>query len=151
MKSFVLKLVAGLVGLVLLSVIIAVIYVSGNLNQHKNKIEKMVEEATGREMLIEGDLHLGLSLIPTVAIDGVSFGNAAWGTQPQMATVKSIEVKVALLPLLSGDIQVERLILIEPDIFIETDAEGRGNWVFGESQPEQAARPEDALSVSGTV
>ena len=142
MKSFVLKLVAGLVGLVLLSVIIAVIYVSGNLNQHKNKIEKMVEEATGREMLIEGDLHLGLSLIPTVAIDGVSFGNAAWGTQPQMATVKSIEVKVGLLPLLSGDIQVERLILIEPDIFIETDAEGRGNWVFGESLPEQAARLE---------
>jgi uncharacterized protein involved in outer membrane biogenesis len=135
-------LVAGLIGLVLLSVIIAVIYVSANLGQHKNKIEKIVEEATGREVLIEGDLHLGLSLIPTVAVDGVSFGNAAWGTQPQMATVKSIEVKIALLPLLSGDIMVERLILIEPDIFIETDAEGRGNWVFGERLPEQAARPE---------
>ena len=78
----VLKIVAGLVGLVLLSVIIAVIYVSGNLNQHKNKIEKIVEEATGREMLIEGDLHLGLSLVPTVVVDGVSFSNAAWGTQP---------------------------------------------------------------------
>ncbi len=148
-RHSVLKIVAGLVGLVLLSVIIAVIYVSGNLNQHKNKIEKMVEEATGREMLIEGDLHLGLSLIPTVAVDGVSFGNAAWGTQPQMATVKSIEVKVALLPLLSGDIQVERLILIEPDIFIETDAEGRGNWVFGESPPEETAGPEDEAAASG--
>jgi uncharacterized protein involved in outer membrane biogenesis len=125
-----LTLVAGLTGLVLLSVIIAVIYVSANLGQHKNKIEKIVEEATGREALIEGDLHLGLSLIPTVAVDGVSFGNAAWGTQPQMATVKSIEVKIALLPLLSGDIMVERLILIEPDIFIETDAEGRGNVLF---------------------
>ena len=141
-KHNVLMLVAGLIGLVLLSVIIAVIYVSANLGQHKNKIEKIVEEATGREVLIEGDLHLGLSLIPTVAVDGVSFGNAAWGTQPQMATVKSIEVKIALLPLLSGDIMVERLILIEPDIFIETDAEGRGNWVFGERLPEQAARPE---------
>jgi len=148
-KHIVLKLVAGLVGLVLLSVIIAVIYVSGNLNQHKNKIEKMVEEATGREMLIEGDLHLGLSLIPTVAVDGVSFSNAAWGTQPQMATVKSIEVKVALLPLLSGDILVERLILIEPDIFIETDSGGRGNWVFGESLPEQAARPEAETAAPG--
>jgi len=148
-RHSVLKIVAGLVGLVLLSVIIAVIYVSGNLNQHKNKIEKMVEEATGREMLIEGDLHLGLSLIPTVAVDGVSFGNAAWGTQPQMATVKSIEVKVALLPLLSGDILVERLILIEPDIFIETDADGRGNWVFGEDLPEQAAGPEAEAAAPG--
>jgi uncharacterized protein involved in outer membrane biogenesis len=144
-----LKIVAGLVGLALLSVIIAVIYVSGNLNQHRDRIEKLVEEATGREMQIEGDLHLGLSLIPTVAVDGVSFGNAAWGTQPQMATVKSIEVKAALLPLLSGDILVERLILIEPDIFIETDAEGRGNWVFGESLPEQAARPEAEAAASG--
>jgi uncharacterized protein involved in outer membrane biogenesis len=148
-KHIVLKLVAGFVGLVLLSVIIAVIYVSGNLNRHKDVIEKMVEEATGREMLIEGDLHLGLSLRPTVAVDGVSFGNAAWGTQPQMATVKSIEVKVALLPLLSGDILVERLILIEPDIFIETDAEGHGNWVFGESLPEQTARPEDEATAPG--
>jgi hypothetical protein len=43
-----LKILARLVGLVLLSAIIAVIYVSGNLNQHMNKIEKMVEEATGR-------------------------------------------------------------------------------------------------------
>jgi uncharacterized protein involved in outer membrane biogenesis len=100
-------------------------------------------------MLIEGDLHLGLSLIPTVAVDGVSFSNAAWGTQPQMAKVKSIEVKVALLPLLSGDILVERLILIEPDIFIETDAEGHGNWVFGESLPERTARPEDKAAASG--
>ncbi len=148
-RHSVLKIVAGLVGLVLLAVIIVAIYVSGNLNQHKNKIEKMVEEATGREMLIEGDLHLGLSLIPTVAVDGVSFGNAAWGTQPQMATVKSIEVKVALLPLLSGDILVERLILIEPDIFIETDAEGRGNWVFGEGLPEQAAGPEAEAAAPG--
>jgi uncharacterized protein involved in outer membrane biogenesis len=100
-------------------------------------------------MLIEGDLHLGLSLIPTVAVDGVSFSNAAWGTQPQMAKMKSIEVKVALLPLLSGDILVERLILIEPDIFIETDAEGHGNWVFGESLPERTARPEDKAAASG--
>lgn len=149
-RHIVLKIVAGLVGVVLLSVIIAAIYVSGNLNQHKNKIEKMVEEATGREMLIEGDLHLGLSLVPTVAVDGVSLGNAAWGTQPQMATVKSIEVKVALLPLLSGDILVERLILIEPDIFIETDAEGRGNWEFGESLPELTAAPGDEAAAPGS-
>ena len=148
-RHIVLKLVAGFVGLALLSVIFAVIYVSGNLNRHKDVIEKMVEDATGREMQIEGDLQLGLSLISTVAADGVSFGNAAWGTQPLMATVKRIEMKVALLPLLTGDIRIERLILTEPDIFIETDAEGRGNWVLGESMPEQSARPENEAATPG--
>ena len=50
-KHNVLMLVAGLIGLVLLSVIIAVIYVSANLCQLKKNIDLIVEEATGREVL----------------------------------------------------------------------------------------------------
>jgi uncharacterized protein involved in outer membrane biogenesis len=152
-KHFALKIVAGIIGLVLLSVIIAALYVSANLDRYQDRIDDMVdtmiEEATGREVQIEGDVSIKLSLIPTVAIDGVSFANAAWGTQPRMATVKSIEAKIALIPLLSGDLEIEHFILIEPDIFIETDARGLGNWVFSEDSAEQPVQPEAEATAEG--
>jgi len=145
-KHFVLKILAGLIGLVLVSVIVVVLYVSANMDRYQDRVDDMVdtmvEEATGREVQIEGDVHIKVSLTPTIAIDGVSFANAAWGTQPQMATVKSIEAKIALIPLLSGDVLIEHFILIEPDIFIETDAQGLGNWVFTEDTAEPPLQPE---------
>ncbi|MEE8515262.1 MAG: AsmA family protein, partial [Alphaproteobacteria bacterium] len=54
------------------------------------------------------------------------------------------EVRVRLLPLLFGDIEIERLILIEPDILLETDRKGRGNWNF-----EQNATPAPAADGGG--
>ena len=152
-KHFVLKIVAGLIGLVLLSVIVAVLYVSANLDRYQERlddmVDTMVEEATGREVQIEGNVHIKVSLTPTVAIDGVSFANAAWGTEPQMARVKSIEAKIALIPLLSGDLLIEHFILIEPDIFIETDAQGRGNWVFAEDTADQLDQQDAEAATEG--
>ena len=152
-RHFVLKIVAGLIGLVLLSVIVAVLYVSANLDRYQDRVndmvDTMVEEATGREVQIEGNVRIKVSLTPTVAIDGVSFANAAWGTQPQMARVKSIEAKIALIPLLSGDLLIEHFILIEPDIFIETDAQGRGNWVFAEDSADQLDQQDTEAATEG--
>jgi uncharacterized protein involved in outer membrane biogenesis len=45
-----------------------------------------------------------------------------------MVSVKRLEIEVAVLPLLSGDIQVKRLVVVAPDVLLETDAKGRGNW-----------------------
>jgi len=152
-KHFVLKIVAGLIGLVLVSVIIALVYVAANMDRYQDRVndmvDTMVEEATGREVQIEGNVHIKVSLTPTVAIDGVSFANAAWGTQPQMARVKSIEAKIALIPLLSGDLLIEHFILIEPDIFIETDAQGRGNWVFAEDTADQLDQQDAEAATEG--
>jgi hypothetical protein len=47
-----------------------------------------------------------------------------------MLTLRRFEVELQLFPLLFGDMQINRLILVEPDIFLETDAKGVGNWLF---------------------
>ena len=52
-----------------------------------------------------------------------------------------MEVELALLPLLSRQVEVRRLLLVEPDILLETDAEGRPNWWFGKATPSSAAPP----------
>lgn len=95
--------------------------------------ESEVRQATGRELKVAGPIDLQISLSPSIALDDVSFANAPWGSRPAMATVKRLELEVSLLPLLLGDVRIRRLVLVEPDVLLETDRDGRGNWLFGEA------------------
>ena len=47
-----------------------------------------------------------------------------------MVKLKRAEAQVELLPLLTGTIRVSKLILVEPDILLETNAKGVPNWEF---------------------
>ncbi|HET7851479.1 MAG TPA: AsmA family protein [Methyloceanibacter sp.] len=139
----------GLAGLAVVVVGGAIIAVKSiDFNQYRSTIADQVKQATGRELKIAGDLKVGISLTPTVAVDDVSFANAAWGSRPEMATVKRFEAEMELLPLISGNIRVKRVVLKGADILLETDSKGQGNWAFG--QPGAAAQPTTAPASGGT-
>src|SRR5262245_6629284 len=127
-------LLIGLAGLVVIVVVGAAIAIySIDFNQYRSTIADQVKQATGRDLKIAGDLKVGISLTPTLAVDDVSFANAAWGSRPSMATVKRFEAEMELLPMISGDIRVKRVVLKGADILLETDAKGQGNWEFGQA------------------
>lgn len=113
-----------------------------DINQYKDKIAQAVQTNTGRDFQINGELRLAPSLVPTVAVEGVSFGNAPWAGPAPMLTVGRFEAEIALLPLLKKNIQLKRLLLVEPEIQLETDKNGRGNWLLetgpGEAGPTSA-------------
>lgn len=113
-----------------------------DLGRFTPQIEAAAKDATGRTLKIEGPLHIGFSLVPTVVAEKVSFSNAEWGTKPDMLSAGKLELQVALLPLLSGDLDVRRVEIEDADIFLETDRRGRGNWVFAEGEAAPAAAPE---------
>lgn len=94
-----------------------------------------VEQATGRGLTLSGPIGLKLSLVPTVTLDGVAFANPPGASRPEMLTARRVEAKLALLPLLSRHVAFERVTLIEPDLLLEMDAEGRGNWRFTPTRP----------------
>lgn len=121
-----LKILLGILVVLIIGVTVAVSLF--DINQYKDDIIQLVQDKTGREFKIEGEFKLGLSMIPTVVVDGVKFGNTKWGSQPDMLNVEHFEVQVSLMPLLKGNVQVNRLILISPDILLETNKEGVGNW-----------------------
>ncbi|MFC7609423.1 AsmA family protein [Teichococcus aestuarii] len=87
-----------------------------------------VEQATGRALTLSGPVGIKLSLVPTVTLEGVALANAPGGSRAEMLTASRVEARLALLPLLSRRIAFERLTLIEPDLLLEVDAEGQGNW-----------------------
>ena len=132
--------VVGIIVLVVIGVVVGVAAYLINLDvdAYRDDIALAAEDATGRELKLEGPLSLTLSLSPTVSGEGISLANAAWGSRPEMLKLTRFEVQLQLLPLLFGDMQIDRLILIEPDILLETDAKGRGNWQFETAKAGQA-------------
>src|SRR5436190_5362709 len=113
-------LVAGAVGILM----------SIDFNKYKPEIAAAVKSATGRDLSIGGDFKLGISLSPTLAVDNVSLSNMPGGSRPVMVNLNRLDVQVELIPLLSKKIKVDRIILEGADILLETDAKGKGNWVF---------------------
>ena len=105
----------------------AVLY-SIDVNSYRDEIAAEFRKATGRDLVIGGDMDLSISLSPAVVVERAAIANAHWGSRPHMVALERVEAEVELLPLLAGDIRVTRLILVEPDILLETNSDGLSNW-----------------------
>jgi len=92
-------------------------------------ITKTVKEATGRTLTL-GRMNLRIGLIPVLIVEEMSLDNPAWTSRRDLFRVRRMEVELALLPLFRKDVQVKRLLLIEPDLQIETDHSGASNLVL---------------------
>ena len=116
-----------------------------DLNKFKPMIAQAVKEATGRELTIAGDIDIGLSIPPTLLVEDVTFQNAHWSSRPNLAQVKRMEIQIALLPLILGDFDFIRIVLIEPDLIVEFNSSGISNFAFDTSAGEE--EEETALPV----
>ena len=123
---------------------VATILLTTDFNQYRGLIADELKQATGRDVAIGGDFQLAISLTPTVAVNDVTLANAEWGSRPQMVTLRRLEAEMELLPLLSGEIRIKRIVLVGADILLERDKKGRANWIFGEPEPESAPSAEGA-------
>ncbi len=104
------------------------------VDTYKGQIQTAARDATGRELTIDGDISL--SLLPRLAIEveNVSFANAPGAAEPQMASIEKLAVELQILPLLSREVKLDRLVLVRPNILLEVDAKGRPNWIFETAQ-----------------
>lgn len=117
-----------------------------------------MKRTTGRDLALHGKIGLKLSLWPTIEVTDVVFSNPPGFSRPQMATLQGIELRLGLLPLLSSRVEINRLVLIHPDILLETDAAGHPNWQMtpqvspsaparSQASPTQAGKTTPSVSV----
>ena len=90
-----------------------------DLNRYKSHIEEIVLRETGRQLHLNGDAKIGISLIPTVEINDVTFANPDWAEYPDMIKLQKLEVKFAIMPLLHRQVEIDKLILDGPEIYLE--------------------------------
>ena len=125
------------IGLALIAILViglvtaaGVFVYTADYNRYKGFIEKTVLDATGRQLEIKGDLTIAISLPPELAVSDVTLSNAPWGSQPQMAQVGELRVRLRILALLKRDIDIKRIKLIDTNLLLETDTSGQANWRF---------------------
>ena len=137
---------AVFVGVLVAAYIIAASY---DYNKVKPMITDAAKEYTGRKLTMNGDVDLAIGLPPTLEVNDVAFQNASWGSQPQMARLKKLRVKVAILPLIMGNLTIRQLIIEEPVFLLETNKSGKSNLDFDAaktSAPTKAeARSDDEI------
>ncbi len=116
----------GLIGLLLIGILALVLLVDPN--RFKPQLIAAVQQQTGRELRIDGEL--GWSFYPVLGIDigRAELANAAgFGEEPMLA-VERVAVGVELLPLLDGALNVSQLRLERPIIRLAKDERGHSNW-----------------------
>jgi uncharacterized protein involved in outer membrane biogenesis len=140
-----------IVGVLLIAVVVgaAVVLMTLDLNDWKPEIIAEVKQATGRDLIIDGDIELEISLTPAIAVNGVRFANAAWGSRRDMVKIDRLEAQVALLPLLSSVIDVQKIVLIGADILFEKNAAGEANFVFAGADKSKPSGATGGGSTSG--
>jgi AsmA protein len=147
-------LIIALIVLFIISAMIAVV-VLVDPNDYKDRISEAVFESTGRNLHIDGDI--GLSVFPWLGLElnQVSLDNRPDFTQAVFAEMQRLNIKVALLPLLSLNIKVGEIQLQGLRVNLERRVDGLNNWndlIAGEDTAGEAAggsATDDAHQESG--
>lgn len=142
------KILGGFVVLAV-AVIVAGVAVlkSMDFDNYRGLIADQVKAATGRELVIAGPLKVEVSLNPALAVEGVTFANAPWGSRKDMIVLKRLAAEVQLLPLLRGEVRVNRMVLSGLDALFEIDGQGRANWDIAPAGPPSARPAGDSRSL----
>jgi len=128
---------------------IVIVLMTFDVSRYKGTIEAQAKAATGREVTI-GDIDLAVSLTPAIVLTDVKVANAPWGSRSEMVILPRLEVHTRLIPLLFGTVNLTDIRAANPDILLEIDKQGRGNWEF-DVAPEGSSTPLSVgdVSISG--
>ena len=116
----------GVVALVIAALLIIPLFV--DVEKYKPEIERQVASAVGRPFVIKGPLKLSLFPWAGVAFSDLHLGSPPGYKEQDLLFVKSFDVRMKLLPLLSRDVQVQQFVIEGPKIALEKNKAGRGNW-----------------------
>ncbi len=142
--KWILIVLAILVVTVIMAVIVAPMVI--NLEKYKPRIEAEAAKALGRPVTLGGKIEPSVFPWVGVALSDVHLGNPPGFTQKDFVSVGHFEVRVKLLPLLSGDYQIKRFVVAEPRIVMEKRKDGKTNLegLGGAAAPTPAAKTEKA-------
>jgi len=96
---------------VLIAAVAGVLIVPGFIdwNNYKGQITARVKSATGRDLVIGGDIKVSILPFPVLEVEDVRLSNLKGAAAKDMVRLKTLKVSIAFGPLLSGNIQVKSI------------------------------------------
>ncbi len=133
-RSFV-RLIKLLLGSLAALAVLAVLLVTALLfldpGIFRGQIEAVGARAFDRRVTIEGPIRLKPSLHPLLVVEDVWVGNPEWASRPDFAHIRQLEIRVALLPLLRGELVTHDVSFRGADLLFEVGSDGSNNFTFG--------------------
>lgn len=120
--------IGGAFGVLVASLVLFLLF--ADWNALRGPIGRMASSATGREIVIAGDLDVNpWSLRPDFTVNDLRIGNPApFRDRGRFATVARGRASVRLLPLFAGRFDFVRIDLEGADIALYRNAQGVSNW-----------------------
>lgn len=142
------KVVLSVIALLIAIPIIAVIVASQVIDTDdiKQLVTDQATKQTGRTLTIDGDIGLGFFPWLSVDIGKTRLENApGFGSDP-LFEVDQISVSLKIIPLLSGNVELDTVTLTGLNLDLHTNAEGISNFadIGGESAPTSAPTAGDS-------
>ncbi len=94
-------------------------------------LSSSVKTATGRDLKINGPVTLSFFPGISVSAQRLSLSNAPWASDPEMLTLRQIELDIKILPLLSGRIEIGNMKLAGLYLLLQKNASGKSSWNMG--------------------
>ncbi|GAB4517558.1 MAG: hypothetical protein Tsb0010_01720 [Parvularculaceae bacterium] len=109
------------------------------VSAYKGRIEAQASQSLGRAVTISDDLELSLFPHFRFTVRDLAVANIENAAEANLIAMDEAALDVALLPLLRGDVQINRFVLIRPQINLERFADGAGNWELGAPSDQSAS------------
>lgn len=149
--------------LVVLLAVLVLIIAFFDWNRIKPPLNAKVSEELHRPFAINGNLAVIWQREPDeggwrawvpwphVVAEDLSLGNPDWSKQPQMATLKRVELRISPLALLAQRVVIPRIDLSEPSADLQRLADGRANWTFKFDPKDPDAEPSNWVLDIGAI
>lgn len=116
----------------------------------REAVADQLEAATGREVTFSGPASLSVLPSLKVQVSGVTIANASGLGPEPFAAMDGLSASLQILPLLTGQIRFDRLVMVRPRFNLALDEAGRANWHVGRLQPaDRRAAPAGAAQEGG--
>lgn len=126
---------AAITAVVAISVLLLLIFFDGNWL--RGPIGRAASAATGREVVLRGDLDVKLlSWTPSATVRDLHVGGPTWARDRNTAEVERLDVSVRLRRLFIGQIEVPSLTMTRPSVHLIVDGQGRRSWDLRPDQPD---------------
>jgi len=129
-------------GFLLLAILLPVAYVAlFGWNWLREPVSRLAVEKTGRELVIGGDLTLGLGW-PRLQVRAanVKFGNPPWASRQDMLAADEVDFALDLpTAIFERHVALDIVALRRASVFLEANAAGQKNWLLDIEQKDEEA------------
>lgn len=92
------------------------------------QLSDKVTSSTGRTLIVDGSKQLSFFPSLSLVLNDVRFSNKDTVYRADMAKIKNIHIHIPWSSAFSGELKVDKFVIVQPDVLLEKYLDGSANW-----------------------